>query len=329
MTHSLTKKLVKKNFMNKIIGGLVLVVFSFCFSSCSLLKSKRGKKTGKPDTTAIADTQNIVSQPATAQNGKPLSDTALLFTARTKFDTLKVIPDSSVVKTDSTAFFKERINEINPIWKNRLSYRTFAGRAKVHYEGTDNNFDFTANFRMRKDSVIWIEISAQGALGGLFRVRILVTRDSLFMVNYIQREVTILSLLDAEKVLPSKVDFSSLQNLITGEPLREGVIKKVESSPNTWMLRVEDTGYIQQITYSKADSNMISAVMNTLKPNGPSAKSEYSNYELSNNRRISKTRVLNLQNGADTYELDMEFQKIEFDEPLEYPFNIPKNFSVK
>ncbi len=303
--------------MNKIVAGFFFIAISLSLSSCSLVKSLKRHKHKATDSVAIVDSSAL---------GKD-TKTPVIATIDTvvKKDTT-LVANNDKAREDSIAKWKLNMDAVMPIWKHRMAYNTFSGKAKVHYEGADDSYDFNANFRIRKDSAIWIEINA---MAGIFRVRIFVTPDSLYMINYMKKEVTILPLSDAAKVLPSKIDFSSLQNLITGEPLRNGDIVGVVSKPDSFVIDVSDTAYLQQFTYARADSNMVAAVLATRKPDGPVARSAYSNYERIKNRKISMGRVINLQNGADAFKMEMDFIKADFDELLDYPLNIPKNYTRK
>ena len=303
--------------MNKIVACFFFIAISFSLSSCSLVKSLKRHKHKATDSVAIVDSSSL---------GKGIISPAITtLDTLLKKDTVVVI-NNDKAREDSLVMWKQNMDAVMPLWKHRMAYNTFSGKAKVHYEGADDSYDFNANFRIRKDSVIWIEINA---MAGIFRVRIFVTPDSLYMINYMKKEVTILPLSDAAKILPSKIDFSSLQNLITGEPLRDGNIVDVNSKPDSLVIDVSDSAYLQQFTYTRADSNMVAAVLATRKPDGPVARSAYSNYERIKNRKISMGRVINLQHGADAFKMEMEFIKADFDEPLDYPLNIPKNYTRK
>jgi hypothetical protein len=222
---------------------------------------------------------------------------------------------------------KPLIDELTPIWNKRMSYTTFSGKAKVNLEGPDLSYDLIMNFRVEKDKKIWAHISA---LGGLVSVaRIYVTPDSFFMLNYTEKEATRLPLRDAAKVLPIPVRFSQLQNLMLGEPLADGVITNAESKELLWSLHTEDSNYIQNINYRKADSLMTLGHLDTRMPNGPHAMIEYNNYEAVNNRKVSTNRVVRIQNGVNNYTLDMNISNPEFDKELEFPFSIPGNYTIK
>jgi len=229
---------------------------------------------------------------------------------------------------DASTAVSRLIEELTPLWKARLAYTTFSGKAKVHFEGPDEKQEFTAHFRIRKDSVIWIAITG---LGGMVPVaRILITPDSFMLINQLQKEVTLLPLAKAAKILPAKVDFQSMQHLITGDPLQEGVITNASGLfGGGWSIEVEDSNYVQRIIYNKSDSTMRSAQLRTRDVNGPRAMTEYGGYMFIDDRRISTGRVINVQNGNDVYMIDMNFMKIDFDQPLDYPFSIPKNYTLK
>jgi hypothetical protein len=121
----------------------------------------------------------------------------------------------------------------------------------------------------------------------------------------------------------------SLQNLIIGAPLRNGVIKDVAVLGATWLLHVADSSYAQTINYRKQDSVMVSDQVNTIAPNGPQATLRYDNFELFSGRKVSTSRAVDILNGADKFLLEMELQGVEFDKQLEMPFSIPKNYSNK
>ena len=74
---------------------------------------------------------------------------------------------------------------------------------------------------------------------------------------------------------------------------------------------------------------MRSAQLHTRDPKGPLAMIEYGVYEIMDNQKVSTNRVLTIQNGADVYKLDMNFQRTDFDIPLDYPVSIPDSYTPK
>lgn len=289
--------------MNRLLSAIILITLSCTLHSCSFYKLVKGKK--KKHATAVADTTAMAN---TTLPQLPVKDTVV-----------------KAVAPDTSALVRQLINELMPVWQNRLVYNTFSGKAKVHVDGPDGNQDFTAHIRIRKDSVIWINITA---LGGLSFGRVLITRDSFFMINQLQKEYRRMPLSDIAKILPSKVDFASLQNLIVGEPLREGAITNAKVFGGSWTLQVDDSSYIQQITYNRADSTMRTEQMRTRTTGGPEAILQYGDYEMTAGRRLSTDRAINVKNGNDVYSVEMHFNNADFNQPLEFPFSIPRNYTL-
>jgi len=286
------------------------VAFVICstLSSCSFhwfVASKKANSNDRDSLRITFDTSHIFGpQP---------------YVAAPTHDTLK--------KADSIAREARLIDQLTPLWKNRLAYSTFSGKARVRFEGPDVKQEFTAHFRIRRDSAIWIAITG---MGGMVPVaRILITRDSFMMINQLQKEVTLLPLDEAAKILPTKVDFSSMQSLVTGEPIRDGVITNASSTGSAWVIEVEDNEYIQRISYNKSDSSMHTAQLGTRNLTGPIALTEYGSYMVIDNHKISTGRVINVQNGGDIYTIDLNFMRIDFDQQLDFPFSVPDNYTLK
>ncbi len=297
--------------MNKFLCGSILLVCSFCISSCSLQRLIGRKKTAPVATTAVSPT------PDSSKN----VETQLVRRANLPQ------PDTFGVIGDTAGLMKKLVDMVTPVWNSRLAFKTMSGKAKVHFEGPQESQDFTASIRVKKDSAIWVDITALG--GMVHAARVLITNDSFVMLNYLQKEVTKLALKDIAKVLPTDVDFTSLQNLITGEPLRAGTIVDVAELGNSWLVHVADSSFLQSVNCSKSDSSILTDQVNTRDPNGPQAILRFNRYEYSCGKRIAMSRTINIQNSADKFLLEMDFQSVEFEKELELPFNIPAKFTHK
>ncbi|XZF14246.1 DUF4292 domain-containing protein [Chitinophagaceae bacterium MMS25-I14] len=219
-------------------------------------------------------------------------------------------------------------DSIQQVWQQKVSYTTFSGKAKMHYEGKGQSVEFMANIRMKKDSVIWVSITA--TVLSMQVARVYITPDSIKLVNYLQKEVMQMPFSDANKLLPASVDFASLQNLIAGNALHEGgKLTDITSFGGTWSVQLNDSQYIQQLTYNKADSTMRSSQMKTMQPASPQMMIQYGNYEQVHGQRFANSRSINIANGNDQYLIDMNFSNAVFDEPVDLPFSIPKKYTMK
>jgi len=223
---------------------------------------------------------------------------------------------------------KELIKVLLPLWNRQLNFRTFSGKAKMHYDARGQKQDFTAHIRIAKDKVIWVSITA---LGGVVNVaRAYITPDSIMMVNYLNKEAYRMPITSASKLLPAPVDFSTLQNLIVGNVLRQ-VGKPTDATDfgGTMSLQMEDQGIIQQAAYNKTDSSLRSMQILSHDDKGPTGMIQYGNYENVGQYRFAGSRVINVSNNGEPYYMDMNFNGVEFDNNLDYPFSIPKSYTIK
>jgi hypothetical protein len=223
---------------------------------------------------------------------------------------------------------KELINNLMPVWQRELKYSSFSGKAKMHYQARGQKQEFTAHIRINKNKMIWVNITA---LGGVVNVaRALITPDSIFMVNYLQKEAYRMPVSEANKLLPAPVDFDILQNLIVGNALKkQGKPTDATDFGGTLSLQVEDGNIIQNVSYNKTDSSMRSLQILSKDQKGPTGMIQYGNYDIIDGRNFSGSRVININNNGEPYYLDMNFGNVDFDKALEFPFSIPKNYTVK
>ncbi len=219
------------------------------------------------------------------------------------------------------------IANLAPLLQNEIDYKTFSGKAKMHYASNEQKNDLVAHIRISKDSAIWVNVTA--AAGMVSVARIFITPDSLLLLNYLQKEVHKLAIADANKLLPFPVNFSLMQNLLIGNLLKKGgTPQNATDFGGTWTLSMEDTDMYQQIGFNKADSTIRSMQMRT-KDDSVQAMMQYGVYENTDGRKFATERVISISNKGEPHYLDMNFNKAEFDQPLDMPFNIPKNYKLK
>ncbi len=281
--------------MNKVFAVIVLAVSVCCLPACRLGKKATQKKR-KVDTSIV---------------NHPLDTVA------------KAIKPGQI-----TAEKQQLIDSLLPIWNREIDYKTFAGKARMHYESGDQKQDFTANIRIQKDKVIWVSATA---LGGIVQVaRIYITPDSFKMVNYLEKSVTMMTMRQAESLLPTPMDYTVLQNIIVGNVLsKSNNVTDAISFPGAWSIQADNPDYIQQVTYNKTDSTIRSEQFRDKKAGGPQAMIQYGNYVMADNRLFAFSRAINMSNAGMQYFLDMNYTNMDFDRVLEFPFSIPKNYLLK
>lgn len=246
----------------------------------------------------------------------------------------KVIVDSTAMARSNDSIKAVTLNNekkllittLTPIWLKQIAFNTFNAKIKAHYEGPDDKQDFTANVRIEKDKVIWANITA---LGMVNVARIIITPDSFKLINFLEKKVKLMSLAEARNMLPVPVDFHIIQNMLLGNALQQsGEITDASQFGGSWSLRSEDEHYIQQYSYNKSDTTMRSAQLSSKKDAGTQGMIQLGNYVLVNARKFATSRAINMMSAGKTQYIDMNYNKVDFDEPVEFPFSIPKKYEV-
>lgn len=226
-------------------------------------------------------------------------------------------------KEDSIRFINDIFSKVE---KNKIDFQTFSAKLKVDYvdnNGKDNQF--TAFLRMKKDSAIWIRVEAS-ALLGIEALRILITPDSVKVLNKLNKELVFRSVGFLQETARIPLDFYTLQDLLMGNPIyldSNIVFYRKEANAISLLsigkvfknyLTLNNQGYT--LNHSKLDNVDV-----MLPRTCDLTYGDYSN-NFSTYRRISIT---------EKWKIDIEFvyKQFNFNENLSFPFTIPKNYKHK
>lgn len=242
-------------------------------------------------------------------------------TAISKKDTTQIVRVDNT-KFDSSGFIRQAYSNI---LKNHIDYSTFSAKIKVDYRGGDGkSYDFNAFLRMRKDSVIWVSINA--ALG-IEAFRILITPDSVKVLNKLDKVAQLRSMDYLKEVTQLPFDFYSLQELIIGNPvyLDSNIVSFRKDDASTSLMSmgqifkhyitVQNDGFL--LTNSKLDDAEVGR--------SRTAVLSYSDYETKDNVSFATKRRISLAE-KNKLEVVLDFKQFNFNENLGYPFSIPKNY---
>ncbi|MGB8193987.1 MAG: DUF4292 domain-containing protein [Chitinophagaceae bacterium] len=242
-------------------------------------------------------------------------------TAISKKDTTQIVRVDAA-KFDSSGFIRE---VYSGVLKNYIDFNTFSGKIKVDYRGGDGkNYDFNAFVRMKKDSVIWFSVNA--ALG-IEAFRILITPDSVKVLNKLDKVAQLRSMSYLQEITQLPFDFRTLQQLLIGNP--------IYLDSNIVSFRKEEA-YVSLMSMGSLFKHYITVGANDFLVNSSklddaemgrsrTAVLSYGDYESKNNIRFATKRKISVAEKA-KLDISMEFKQFEFNESLNYPFSVPKNY---
>lgn len=242
--------------------------------------------------------------------------------AVTKKDTLvtAVTPPAAVADTQqliSTA--------LQQVQQNKINFTTFSAKVNVDYKGTDGKgYSVNAKINMYRDSAIWVSANA---ILGIEAMRLLVTKDSVKLLNKLEKTYAVRSIGYLREVTSLPLDLYTLQDLLIGNPvyLDSNIIRYTAANGFVTLLSLGEH-FKNLLTLNEADKTLVQSKLDDTDPRqSRTAGLWYSDYDNSRGPLFSTRRqIVVTEKGR--LEIKLEYKNYTFNEPVEFPFSVPKNY---
>ena len=134
----------------------------------------------------------------------------------------------------------------------------------------------------------------------------------------------------ANQILPEGLNFYSLQNLLIGNPILNNTTpSSISSDLTSWVVRLIEHNYVEQLQYDKTDSTLRNTQLLTQGQRSNSLTQNLNNFSLINLIKFSTDRRINIVTDTSAMLVEINYNNINFDTELTYPFSIPKNYTLK
>jgi hypothetical protein len=226
---------------------------------------------------------------------------------------------------DSVAFMHEVYQGLQG---HHIGFNTFSGKMKVNFDDSrGKNNDFNAFIRIKKDSMIWVSINA--ALG-IEAFRILITPDSVKVLNKLDKEAQLRSVNYLQEVTKIPFSFYQLQDLLVGNPVfLDSTFDSYRQDANTISLISTGKIFKNLITVTTKDKLMQSSKLDDVVPGrARTAYITYGGFTPRDGITFATDRVITASEKS-KIEIKMEYKQFSFNEQLNFPFSIPKNYKTK
>lgn len=244
-------------------------------------------------------------------------------TAIAKKDTVDTVKNPGPIATaeDSMRIIRESYSVLQ---KQKINFTTFAAKIDVDYVGGDGKKEnANANLRMYKDSVIWISLTGLFGIEGL---RAYITKDSIKVINKLDKIYTARSVAYVQEVTGLPLDLQSLQELIIGNPVFVDTnIPSYTKNANGLSLLSVGVWFKNLITlsdgllrHSKLDDVDISR--------SRTCELSYDDYENKKGVTFSTKRRITVSEKS-KLDIKLDFKSYNFNETLSFPFSVPKNYT--
>ncbi|MEP6617125.1 MAG: DUF4292 domain-containing protein [Ginsengibacter sp.] len=249
--------------------------------------------------------------------------TKKLQTAINRKDTVAIV----VVNNDSLLDIK---NAMDNIHRHYIDFNTFSAKIKVQYEDNKGKQpDVNAFVRIKKDSLIWISINATFLNIEAFRV--LISKDSIWILNKLEKQVEYHSLTYLEQVAKIPLDFKTLQDLILGNPIYVGNrIVSYKKTENRILISTVGEHFKNLLTLSASNNYLVerSKLDDINLAFNRTGDLTYYEYENKSGIFFSTFRELTVAEKTKV-DITLNFKQYDFNNDLSFPFSIPKNYKTK
>tara|TARA_R110000868_G_scaffold42063_11_gene142814 strand:- start:1031 stop:1852 length:822 start_codon:yes stop_codon:yes gene_type:complete len=230
---------------------------------------------------------------------------------------------------------------VNQMNLNAFEFSTlnFKASVQIENEGGKKN-SFRANFRLKKDSAIWISISP--ALG-IEVARLLITDDTVKIINRLNKEYFIGDYNYLNKRFNIELEFQLLQALILGNPIDFEINEKLNFSTDKTFYYL---GNLKKRKAKKADDKpqkierkdeevfsiwlepinfKISKLLFSDLSANRFVQGKYSNFTSINDQSLAQNLDFNFQSEKPV-KIKMDYSKIDLNESINFPFNVPSKY---
>lgn len=245
---------------------------------------------------------------------------------KTKTDTTQMIIVDNA-HADSVAVIHDLMMKLN---SNRIvNFKTFSGKVKVNYRDKEGEQpELTVFVRMQKDSLIWISVNA--TIFSYEALRVLITPDSVKVLNKKDKIVQLRSVNYLKELVDLPFDFYTLQDFLLGNPiyLDSNVVSYKKNDQSITLMNVGSL-FKHLLSITSGDYLLQHSKLDDVDPlRNRTADLTYTGYETTSGVKFATERRVSVSEKG-KLDVDMNFKQYGFNETLSYPFSIPKNFKLK
>ena len=208
-----------------------------------------------------------------------------------------------------------------------FDYLQMKSKLEISYEGKEGTQNATASVRIKKDSIIWFNLSGTLGIQGL---RGVFTKDSVKIINRVEKDYTQLSYDAFSEDFNFPVNFDLLQAMLLGNPsLTEGGEMKNKDGKYFIEYNVND---IQVFSYINRDEKKLEELRLIELPTSNSLDVTYSDFQDVQGQRFAMRGDVELRYKDNTGNLEtnigINHTKVEIPpKPLKFPFNVPNKYN--
>ncbi len=206
-----------------------------------------------------------------------------------------------------------------------VSFNTLAIKSKAILDFAGSKNGVTMNIRMERDKRIWVSITA---IIGIEVARALITPDSIKVRNNLQSTYLKKPFDYAYRYTSRNVNFKMLQAIFAGNTIPDFMteLSDIDQQNAAWVIKGENGTLAFRVLFN----NLLKVQENNLNDlsSGQALKVAYGTYQQVNDGLFPSTISINSMAGAKKVNIEMDYQKVDRNVQLDFPFSVPKNYEL-
>ena len=240
----------------------------------------------------------------------------------------KVRKSSAPLVTDTKTEVKagSEAEILSRISKKQVDYNTAIIKAKADLRIDNNDNEVGMNIRMEKGKAIWVSVTA---IAGLEVARALITPDSIKILNKLESTYIKKSFNYVHRFVNTKVDFAALQSLFIGNAMDGTLATTSTTDVNGGQTKIKgDLSGLAYLLIFNANNNLIQSNLND-RAASQTLSVNYAEHRKVSNEEIPHVISIKSNVASKNVAIDLNYSSVSLNEPVEFPFNVSKRFTVK
>ena len=230
-------------------------------------------------------------------------------------------PNTSVA--DSLKMIQETMDRLH---SHYIDYKTFNAKIKVEYEDSKGKKpDIIAVVRVIKDSAIWMSLSA--SILNVEVYRMLITKDSVILMNTREKEVQYRSLDYLQEVTQIPFDYKTIQDLLIGNPIFfDSTVVSLKKADDKILVFTTGQFFKHLLTLSADKNLLLHSKLDDVDVNrNRTADITYDDFENKNGIDFSTYREITVSE-KNKLDIRLKYKQYEFNKELSVTLKVPKNY---
>ena len=248
----------------------------------------------------------------------------LAFGCKTRKQAAPVITKGPQSIGTSSALSKSDV--LRQISDKQINFNTLLIKAKADLTINNNSNDVSMNIRMQNEKAIWISLTA---IAGIEVARALITPDSIKILNRIESSYTRKPFSYVYQFANKQVNFKTLLDLFVGNAISGSLNQSSILDINGGQAHL--TGDMSGLAYLlifNENYNLIQSNLND-KAASQTLTVNYSDPKSISGREFPHTVSIKSNASSKMINIDLKYNHVGLNEPVEFPFSVPKRFTVK